>query len=290
MAALTQHLPDVTQPISLARHAPTACAVDLRRSCLVTVTNTGSADAANFSLSKSVPAELDAGLATWVCLVASSGGSCPASGSGDLNTAGITLPAGHTLFWLVSASVQPHAVGNTVEYSVATHLATGETVSASDTDTLVIFRSGFDAPNADDANAPLPTLNACALDAPFSTFNDASVWEFLPLQKSTAMRPLQVVAKAFGSNATDLRIEQLNLDQTPRIRIVSIARNGAEHSSAWSNARDGAPLAIATIENGEGSRAVILVGAEALLELALPKPIAETLKFRASEAVNQDCQ
>jgi uncharacterized repeat protein (TIGR01451 family) len=256
---------------------------------IVTVTNTGTADAVNVSLSNTVPAQLDAAFTTWTCIGAGSGASCPASGSGNLNTTGISLPAGRTLIWLVTAPVQSQAIGDTVEYGVEARLSTNETVSDNDIDTLVIYRGGFDAPHEDGGNVVEPVLNACSLDTPFATFDDASVWTFLPLA-TTATLPIQVIATALDSSGMGIRIEQLNMEQTPRIRIVSIAGEGSQRASAWVDVNASTMLALATIDSAQGGRAMMLVGANEPLEIKLPTGIAGTLQIRASSFVNTHCQ
>ena len=256
---------------------------------IVTVTNVGSADAANVSLANSVPAQIDAAFTTWICIGAGNGASCPASGTGNLDSTAITLPAGRSLYWLVTAPVHPQATGETVEYVVDAQLSTAETVSDSDIDTLVIYRGGFDAPHEDGGNVVEPVLNDCGLDAPFATFDDASVWTFSP-SAMTATHPIQVFATALDSSAMGIRIEQSNMERTPRIRIVTVARDGSQRASAWVDAGAGTPLALTTIDLAQGGRAVILVGANEPLEFPLPAGIAETLQIRAPSSANAPCQ
>ena len=110
----------------------------------VVVTNSGTGDAADVSLYNTIPPQIDPASTTWSCLGAGDGAVCEPSGSGDLNSGNIVIPAGRALTWLVSASVRAQAVGDSVVYTVGAGLSGGVDVSVSDTDLLVLFRNGFD--------------------------------------------------------------------------------------------------------------------------------------------------
>jgi uncharacterized repeat protein (TIGR01451 family) len=112
---------------------------------IVTVANTGTGDAVGVSLSNAMPAQIDAVNTTWVCTGAGSGAVCESTGSGALDASDIVIPAGRTLIWFVAAPVLPDAIGTTIEYSISASFGDEAAVDATDTDTLVIFRSGFEA-------------------------------------------------------------------------------------------------------------------------------------------------
>ncbi|GAA0934777.1 DUF7507 domain-containing protein [Nonomuraea longicatena] len=76
----------------------------------ITVTNGGPDTATNAKISDPLPGQLDG--ATWTC-TASTGASCTASGSGDI-TDTVTIPAGGTLTYAVTGTVDPAASGNLV--------------------------------------------------------------------------------------------------------------------------------------------------------------------------------
>ncbi|MCQ4166627.1 kelch repeat-containing protein [Tahibacter harae] len=113
---------------------------------IVTLSNTGNATAGNVALSSAAPAELDPVQMSWTCSGAGSGASCPASGSGPLNTSGVVLPAGRTLTWQVSAVVRSNTTADFVEYSVSADDNGGTPVTAADRDWIVLFRNGFELP------------------------------------------------------------------------------------------------------------------------------------------------
>lgn len=113
---------------------------------VVTLSNTGEGAASNVALSSTAPAELDPAQMSWTCSGAGSGASCPASGSGPLNTSGVVLPAGRTLTWQVNAVVRSNTTADFVQYSVSAADNGGTPVTATDRDWVVLFRSGFEQP------------------------------------------------------------------------------------------------------------------------------------------------
>jgi len=100
---------------------------------LVTLTNNGGTPATDVTVSSSASG-LDAALAQWSCTPAG-GATCTATGNGPFGDT-VTVPFNGSLSWLVSMSAL--LTGDTAEFDVA---APGTT--ASDVNTLVIFRDGF---------------------------------------------------------------------------------------------------------------------------------------------------
>ena len=191
----------------------------------------------------------------------------------------------------MTAPVLGQASGDTVEHTINARLTTGESVAGTDIDTLVLYRSGFDASYEEESYVYEPVLKACVADIPFATFEDASVWTFTPAPKQTnSPFPIQVIAEALDSSDVGFRIEQFNLDQNPRIRIVAIERERSERASDWVDAHPDIPLALATIESGEGGQVAMLLGDNVSLTFRLPAEIATPLHFRASKLDGQECQ
>lgn len=114
----------------------------------VTVSNTGGADANAVTLANAFPPGLDAAFTTWICLPSGAGAICTDSGTGALDDSGIAIPVGNSLTWLVHAPVRIDAGGDTIDNTVSATLG-AVTVSATDSDALVIFREGFDTPYGD---------------------------------------------------------------------------------------------------------------------------------------------
>jgi uncharacterized repeat protein (TIGR01451 family) len=106
----------------------------------VTLTNNDSASVTDIALTSTLSTALYATNAAWTCQ-ASGGASCPAaSGSGALFGTGIALPVGGSLTWTVAVPVLDAAQQDSASFSAgATYAGT-----VSDTDTLVLFRDGFD--------------------------------------------------------------------------------------------------------------------------------------------------
>lgn len=117
-------------------------------SYVVTLTNDGAADASGIALSATAP-QLDAAGTTWSCLGAGSGAVCTPDGTGALADSGIVLPIGRSLTWLVAAPLREDAAGDTLDYAVNVTGAGG--ASASDSDVLVLLRTGMDVPYSDGA-------------------------------------------------------------------------------------------------------------------------------------------
>ncbi|HEY6942746.1 hypothetical protein [Dokdonella sp.] len=114
----------------------------------VTLANTGAADATGVSIANAFPPQLDPAYTTWICLPSGVGAICTDSGSGPLVDAGMEIPVGNSLTWLVHAPVRVDASGDTIDNSVDATWNSA-TVGATDSDALVIFREGFDAPYGD---------------------------------------------------------------------------------------------------------------------------------------------
>lgn len=112
----------------------------------VTVTTDGG-DTSGISLGSALPAQLDATSAAWTCNGGPPGTVCAPSGSGALNDSGITIPAGASVTWTVNASVLAGATGDSIAHAITVN-GDGNPASATDTDVLVLFRTGME--NGDD--------------------------------------------------------------------------------------------------------------------------------------------
>jgi hypothetical protein len=106
---------------------------------VVKLSNTGNGSASSVAMSGTQSVNLGGSTLTWQCAT-QNGATCAASGSGASLNDTVTLPAGSSLTWTVTVTVPAAASGNTVTFAAS---ATGA-ASVSDTDTLVIFRNGFD--------------------------------------------------------------------------------------------------------------------------------------------------
>ena len=105
----------------------------------VVVSNGGGTNATGVQVSSLASEGLDLGNATWNCMPAN-GATCTASGMGPFGDT-VSLPAlNGSAIYLVSVPVFSITALDTVQFQVN---ATGA-MSASDSDTLVIFRNGFE--------------------------------------------------------------------------------------------------------------------------------------------------
>lgn len=120
---------------------------------VVTLTNDGTGDATGVSIVNVSP-QLNESLTTWTCVGAGDGATCTANGSGALSDSGVALPIGRSVTWLVTAPMRSDATGDTLDYTVD---ASGAgTASATDSDVLVLLRTGMDMPYSDGAEGTLP--------------------------------------------------------------------------------------------------------------------------------------
>jgi len=116
---------------------------------VVTLTNDGDADAVGVDLAAVPSSQLDDAQTEWACVGAGGGATCTEQGSGRLADDGIVLPVGRSLTWLVSAPLPPDAPGPILDYTV--NASGAGAASATDSDILVLLRTGFDVDGSDGA-------------------------------------------------------------------------------------------------------------------------------------------
>ncbi|MCK9489275.1 MAG: hypothetical protein M0Q42_07755 [Xanthomonadales bacterium] len=107
----------------------------------VTLANTGNGPAQDVPVTASFDPAFDTAAVTWDCLSAAPGTACTPSGSGGFS-ASASLAPGSSVVWLLRVPVR--ADSTAAQASLQVH-ADGAG-SASDTNTLVIFRDGLDVP------------------------------------------------------------------------------------------------------------------------------------------------
>ena len=220
---------------------------------IVTLSNSGNATATDVSVSSTPSAGLDAANANWSCLGAGAGATCTASGSGAFaDTA--TVPPNRTLTWLVSTPVFGNASDPDVTLSVA---ATGAS-SVSDTDTLVIFRDGFNIPYADGTAALILSPNGAG-----ALSGGASEVFALPAAHGNGIIDVLVLR----SGNAEAHVQSVTLGDATLVRVLTRMGN-AESVSAWAHAHIGATLAIGSVAASDGQRLILLEGAER--SLAVP--------------------
>lgn len=112
-------------------------------SYVVTLTNDGDAAAAT-PVSIELSPAWDAAGASWVCYPGTDGATCTASGSGPLHDTPV-LPPGARVSWVVSVPALAETPDTTAMLGV---IAVGA-APLIDTNTLVVFKDGFDTPYGD---------------------------------------------------------------------------------------------------------------------------------------------
>ena len=235
---------------------------------LVTVSNDGNADASGIRVSNLSPPQLDAALTTWTCSAAGAGEIC-GSGNGQLDDTGVSIPHGSSLSWVVTAPVLTDAPGATVDYTV--DVSDFPTASATDSDILVILRTGFDTANVTAAQSAVEPKDACTESGLAKHFDLSSTYS-VQLDTMIARSMIDTVLSARDSHASGFRIERLNLGVTPQIRIVAVHKDGSERASAWVTASETAVLSIAGVTSADAS-VLLLEGADTSLSLALPEAL-----------------
>jgi len=114
---------------------------------LIEITNPSGPSTAVANVSDALPAELDGG--SWTCTPSPGPGTICHDGTGNTLSDTATIPVGGKASYLYSAILQPDNAVDLVVNTASASLASGSDPSpannsASDTDTIVIFRDGFD--------------------------------------------------------------------------------------------------------------------------------------------------
>jgi len=134
----------------------------------LTITNPGSSAVSGISVAQGFPAELDISTATWTCNAG--GGTCTASGTGALSDTGVSVTAGGTVTYTLTATVLDNSPSSQVDNAVTvTSILSAHQVD--DIDNLVIFRGGFE--NGDDGGNIIATAPAAHVQ-PVTTAKKAS--------------------------------------------------------------------------------------------------------------------
>jgi len=118
---------------------------------LVMVGNTSAGDITGLGLSAVASSALDAAVGTW-CTVGGTADAptCTPTGSGPFSAAAFTVPAHGVMLWLVSVPALAQTPQFSADYAVRLSGPGLPTpLSQTDSDTLVLFRDGFDYDNGD---------------------------------------------------------------------------------------------------------------------------------------------
>lgn len=248
---------------------------------VVTLSNSGTGDAGPITVTGALPPQLDAAQMSWTCVGAGNGASCIAGGAGQLSDNNVFLPAGTSLSWQITAPVLAGAQGDSVEYGV-----TADALSAGDSTVLVLFRDGFELMVDDIAAYGADAVAGsggeggaggkrsrigCVLlgDGPNVELAAGDTQLFtLPVLPHTRSA-VETVLRAVAADGSGFRVERLNLERKPRVRLVTVSVRGEERAGAWADAEAGARLAVG-VEKSDGRSTLLLEGALQPLAVVLP--------------------
>jgi len=175
----------------------------------------------------------------------------------------VGLQPGRTLTWLASAKVRIDAVEDSVTFGVA-----GDAGNAADTNTLVIFRDGFD-PTGSGGTQAAPVVEGAQAKAILEGATSMDV--AAPPSIGKTPMPWLTVRDA----AREVRVEGVGVADAVLVRLFERDAGGSERASAWSVKRPGATLELGSVAVSDASpdaavappRAVVLGGAESAVSL-----------------------
>jgi len=230
----------------------------------VALTNDGDGDAADVAVTFALSAGFDGAFAQFACYGAGNGATCTQDAGNPL-LYHVALPAHRSLTWFVSVPVRADTPDVTVDFSVDADGA----ATVSDTNTLVIFRDGFDVPYGDGTQS-IPVIEGAAAKAILD--GDALHEVAIPDAPSAMTTTLLLVR----DDAREVHVDHHNVVGLDLVRLHARDADGRERATAWSVTRAGATLefgseAAKDASNASGddaaTRNLVLVGANPALLL-----------------------
>ncbi|RYD14701.1 MAG: hypothetical protein EOP90_12180 [Lysobacteraceae bacterium] len=249
---------------------------------VVTLHNSGNGDSRVLTLAGIASAAVDSAFTRWHCFGAGAGATCAPSGRGPLLDANVRVPAGRTLTWIVSAPVRFYASQGSVDYSV-TASGTAGTAGGSDTDPLVLMRSGFDVVGDDGARS----RDEMACGASVRSGFDPSATHALPWPVAPARRAVEPILDARDAAGAGFRIDRLAVDEQPRTRVVAIGAGGTELAGDWALVVS-PTLALGTVRSPDAGQVLLVEGTEPALAQPLPDTTGVMLRPLSSDPA--DCE
>ena len=226
---------------------------------LVSIDNNTGIDALGVHVLATLSPAFDLAATTWQCLSnGDQGVVCDAAQSSGALDDVATLPNGQTVQWLIQTVVDPASTATVADIEVSASYAN----PATDSNTLVIFRNGFDG-SVDMFERLDPAHSTAILGA------DGS-YAFAP---ATASTHLVDDVLSLRSKVGTLRVQRLNTRNAPWLRLHWLD-SAHESAGAWVRASASTALTIGSV--GDGHRRVILLeGENVSTQLALPTPSHE---------------
>ena len=223
------------------------------RDYFVTLGNTGNATATGVTLGASFSAAFDVANAQWQCVGSGGGASCGSGGSGGFNDSA-DIPPASSLTWIVSVPV----LGGSNEPDATLTVGGSALADASDTDTLVIFRDGYDVPYADGTQSP-------GEPEPFDLHGEQSLPIGWPASGEDGLGVVRELATPGGR----VVVQRLRWQGADFVRLLGSDARERERASAWARVPAAAQLVVARVSGNGNEGIVLLEGAAA--PLALPQ-------------------
>jgi uncharacterized repeat protein (TIGR01451 family) len=240
------------------------------RNYLLKISNAGPDDATDIAIDETLSSAFEAGATEWSCIGGDGGASCTASGTGPLVDSGIVIPVSRSLTWLVSVPISFDTDEDTADntFDVTTSFDPNSPYVVTDSDTIVIFRDGFDVAFADGSDlAPAVASQAPALTAMMHPLAVGQSLSFT-LPATAGANAVDVLVQARAPDGSGFRVERLNVGKQPSVRVVSIDLLGVERASTWTAAQNGGTVVIG-LAGDTGTKALLETqSAETTLQLS----------------------
>ena len=226
------------------------------RDYFVTLGNTGNAAAADVAIAATLSAAFDVANVQWQCIGGGGGASCGSDGAGGFSDRA-TVPANSSVTWIVSVPVLGGSNETEATITVSADAPAGASVAdAADTDTLVLFRDGYDVPYGDGTQGDMePAVLRGEQSLPI---------EWLPAD-AEGIR----IVRALETPGGAVEVQRLTLGGADFVRLLGTDAVGQQQASEWAPVAMGARLVVGRV-GGAGSAGIVLLEG-ATRPLALPQ-------------------
>jgi uncharacterized repeat protein (TIGR01451 family) len=237
---------------------------------VVVLNNSGPSNASGISVQDSLASALNIGSTSTFC-VGSSGAVC-ASSSGNLSDSNVSVPVGGSVTYVVSTTVlnSPGLLSDQIADTV-TITGAHDSNPANNTATaaavqIVIFRNGLEIGGDGALNTAAEFTEAGSLD------DVGSLSLNLPQISSASAMPATWFKAIDVSGRETFRAEIVQLGGTLQLRVISIAANGEESRSAWSDLATSVTHLALALSRGKSTQPIQAMLVGGMTELAMPLP------------------
>ena len=223
----------------------------------VTLRNDGPGPAMQVPVDATWSAAFDVALAHWQCFGGDGGAACAAAGTGPLHDV-VTIPAGRSLTFLVSAPVLPDTPESDAVFTI--DVGGPAPLHVADSGVLVLMRDGFDEAYA--SSVAMDSMDARSI------LSGSGVHAFA-LPPATDL-PFERVLVLPGHEET-VEVQRSRLDgASALVRLSLRGAHEVERVSPWARAPADAVLAISALPSRDGTITLLLEGAEAPVTMMVP--------------------